>query len=123
MSTKLFYLFIISLSTLIIIGCEKPAEIRVRNSIGGATLQNIRWGDVLLTGRLLPGEASGRIQIYDDPDWGVDLPAEEPIRFYMNVQGDLIFLETRETYRLDEEVKLTVSLSDTTKVWNSVVND
>ncbi|MCB0711003.1 MAG: hypothetical protein KDD67_01595 [Ignavibacteriae bacterium] len=111
------------LSALLIVGCENPGEIRIRNSVSGAKIQNVRWGDVLIAGELLPGEISNVVKIKDDPDWGVDLPAEEPLRFYLNVDGDLIFLETRATYRLDEEVKLSLSIHDTTEVWNSIVND
>ena len=114
-------LFVLLLT--VVVGCDKPGEIRIRNSVTGATLQNVRWGDVMVAAQLYPGEASTIVNIYDEPDWGVDLPADEPIRFYLNVGGDLIYLETRESYHLDEEVKLTVEIHDTTKVWNSVVND
>ncbi len=120
---RLFLSGFLLLTAFFGIGCEKSGLINVRNSVSGATIQNVRWGDVLLSNQLLPGERSSTLRIYDDPDWGVDLPAEEPLRFYLNVGGDLIFLETRATYRLDEDQKVELTIDDTTAVWNSVVAD
>lgn len=106
------------------VGCtEDPGEITVQNLIHGAVIKDVRWGDLFLAGELLPGEKSAKQRVHDanEASYGVDLPAAYPIKFYMEVQGDRLYLQTRELYSLDTQIKTDVILSDTTQVYNPVL--
>lgn len=107
------------------IGCqESPGRISVQNSIRGAIIKDVRWGDIFLTEDLLPGEKSQSITVYDagDAGYGVNLPAAFPIGFYMEVQGDRIYLQTRERYELDMDKVVDIVLSDSTAVVNPLLD-
>lgn len=120
-----FYPFLCALLLCVAaIGCaEKPGKISVQNSIRGVVISDVRWGDIFITDQLLPGEASNSITVYDagDDSYGVNLPTAYPIRFYMEVQGDRIYLETRESYKLDVEEDIDVILYDSTRVFNPLL--
>lgn len=117
------YTFRASLVALaVLIGaCETPGELKVKNAIRGAVIKDVRWGDVFLEDRLLPGETSRTAVIYDRPDYGVDLPATLPVKFYMEVNGDLLYLQTREEFPLDEDESVEIVLDDSTPVFNPVL--
>lgn len=101
---------------------EEPGKISVQNEIHGAVLKDIRWGDAFVTSELLPGEMSHDALVHDvENGYGVDLPAGNPIRFYMEVQGDRIYLQTREIYNLDVDTEVEVVLHDSTPVFNPLL--
>jgi hypothetical protein len=112
------------LAGAVLTGCEKSAKIRVENSVSGAVLEQVRWGSVsLYGGALLPGQESFFSTIYDSPSHGIDLPEGNPVEFVMNVEGDRIFLETRDTFHLDVDDELTIVIDDTTRVRNTAIPD
>lgn len=101
---------------------EEPGKISVQNEIHGAVLKDVRWGDAFVTSVLLPGETSPDAVVHDvESGYGVDLPAGNPIRFYMEVQGDRIYLQTREIYNLDVDTDVEVVLHDSTPVFNPLL--
>jgi hypothetical protein len=112
------------LAGALLTGCEETAQIRVENSVSGAVIKEVRWGSVsLYNSSLLPGEKSFFSTIYDSPSGGIDLPEGNPVGFVMNVQGDEIFLETRDTFHLDVDDQLTIVIDDTTRVRNTAIPD
>ena len=108
---------------LLLIACDNPGKIRVENGVSGAVLKNVRWGSIFLSEELLPGERSSQIRVFDNIHSGVDLPAEHPVVFYLEVNGDLVFLETREQFPLDINTTLDIVIADSTPVFNSLVDD
>lgn len=112
------------LAGAVLTGCEKTAQIRVENSVSGAVIEQVRWGSVSLnSGTLLPGQKSFFSTIYDNSSGGIDLPEGNPIGFVMSVQGDRIFMETRDTFHLDVDDELTIVIDDTTRVRNTAIPD
>lgn len=72
-----------------------------------------------ITTQLLPGETSNAISVYDNSSYyDVSLPAKFPLKFYMELNGDKVYLQTRESYNLGKEEDITITIDDTTKVYN-----
>ena len=107
---------------LVYSGCQDSGTIQLENSIRGGIIKNARWGRVYLTNSLVPGESTGSIRVYDNSSF-VDLPEENPVLFYMEVDGDLIYLETKESYRLNVDENLEIVIDDSTEVYNSLIVD
>lgn len=115
--------YIAALAALIITsGCQESGTIALENSIRGAVIKNVRWGKLYLANSLVPGESSGTIRVYDNTAF-IDLPEENPVQFYMEVNGDLIYLETKESYRLNIDENLEIVIDDSTAVHNSLIDD
>lgn len=113
----------IFLSLALLIACNDPSYIRIENKLANSTMQNIEWGGVPLASQLLPGETSTKISIYDDGYYEIDLPKSYPLKFYLNVNGDIVYLETTYSFRLGEESELTIVITDTTKVLNPLMDN
>lgn len=107
----------------LVVACDDPATIQVENAVRGGVIKNVRWGDVFLSDALLPGERSPKKRVYDNSTSGVDLPEENPVVFYLEVNGDVVFLETREQFRLDINQHVDIIINDSTPVYNSLTDD
>lgn len=111
-----------ALLALTIAACEEPAELEISNTMDGAVLRNVRWGDLHVVSELYPGETSPVIKIYDQNYANIDLPETHPIRFYLDVDGDQIYLETREEFTLEVKNRTDVVIDDTTEVFNPALD-
>lgn len=104
---------------LVLVACNKPSSIKVENKLPKVVLKNIQWGSMPITTQLLPGETSNAISVYDNSSYyDVSLPAKFPLKFYMELNGDKVYLQTRESYNLGKEEDITITIDDTTKVYN-----
>lgn len=102
--------------------CKEPGEIQVKNNLPHALLHNVEWGDVALTATLMPGETSHFTTIYNY-DSRINLPESHPLRFYLDVNGDMVFLETRAQYLVDFEMLTLAVIDDTTAVFTPYQGD
>lgn len=108
------YLLLFSVFT---IACdEKKAHIQVQNNISQVVIEDVRWGDIFIDSRLFPGETSSKKRIRETST--IELPYSGTISFRMKANNQVIFLETEETFTLDEEDDILVVLSDSTLVRN-----
>ena len=99
MKKILFILFVFSF-----FAC-KPSSIKVQNNLSKATVRNVEWGGLPICSQIIPGETSEKIEIYPrDNYYDIDLPAKYPLKFYIDVNGDMIYVETKE--RRDQEEQL-----------------
>lgn len=105
------------ISLLFLISCGK-SSIRVQNNLPRAVLKNVEWGGVPLSSQLLPGETSPQISIWNDSYYDIDLPASHPLQFYLELNGDRIYLQTKMEYRLGKKQDLLIVVEDTTGVFN-----
>ena len=102
--------------------CE-PSTIRVKNSISKAVVKNVEWGGVPISSNLLPGETSTKIKIFNHSYYDIDLPESHPLRFYMDLNGDMVYLETKESFKLAKDDDLTIELDDQTEVFNPALDN
>ena len=102
-------------SVVLMISCNKSGDIRIQNKITKVKIEDVKWGKFYLAYELLPGETSEKTTIdeYDEK-----LPASHKISFKMTANNMMIFLETEESYTLEEEGDLYIILTDETNVKN-----
>ncbi len=51
----------------------------------------------------------------------ITLPAAYPLKFYINVDDDRVYVETRQSYRLEIDQDILISIEDTTAVYNPLL--
>jgi len=113
----------ILLLLIIATSCKpKRSTIQVQNMLSKAIINNVEWGGLPLTSKLLPGQASNKISIYEeDSYYDIELPESHPLKFYMELNGEKVYLETRESYNLGKGSDLVVTITDSTKVFNPLL--
>lgn len=118
-----FNLKIIGILTFaaMVMGCHDPSSIKIKNNLSKAVIQNVEWGEVPVSSQILPGETSAKIKIYHNNYYDVDLPEKHQIKFYINVNGDKVYLETKERYKLDTDENITIEINDSTEVINPLL--
>lgn len=114
---NLLYVF----SLFLIVSC-KPAKIQVENNVSKTILKNIEWGGVPLSSSLMPGERSAKIEISDNGYYDIDLPDSYILEFVIDVNGDLIYLETVESFKLDHDDDKLFEITDSTEVTNPLLD-
>ena len=107
-------LFVIGTITLLP-ACYKPGKIEVQNNISQAKIVDVSWGKAHLASELLPGQSSREITISKNTQ---KLPSCHKIVFKMSTNGQEIYLETEDSYMLNEDGNLFIRLTDSTKVKN-----
>jgi|APIni6443716594_1056825.scaffolds.fasta_scaffold536071_2 hypothetical protein len=112
---------LILLPLLILYSCDKPSSIQIQNNLSKAVIRNVEWGGIPISSQLMPGEKSSEINIYDKDYYNIDLPASYVIKFYLDVNGDKVYLETKTKYTLEIEQHLLIEIDDTTQVINPIL--
>jgi len=110
-------------SLLFITACEEPSSIQIQNNLSKAVLRNIEWGGVPISSQLIPGEKSTKRNIYDDDYYDINLPAKNVLKFYLDVNGDKVYLETKKLFELGKEEDILIEINDSTKVINPLLED
>ncbi len=101
---------------------EKESKIRVQNMLPKALVKNVEWGGIPISSQILPGQTSGTIIVYEDePYYDIKLPASKPVKFYISLNGDLVYLQTKASFQLNEDDDLTIVIADTTQVFNPLL--
>ncbi len=102
--------------------CIKESKIRVQNMLPKAIVKNVEWGGVPISSQILPGQTSNEITIYENESYyDIKLPASKPVKFYISLNGDLVFVQTKASFRLNEDDDLTIVIADTTQVFNPLL--
>ncbi|MCI5058409.1 MAG: hypothetical protein MRY83_20020 [Flavobacteriales bacterium] len=99
----------------VIQSCYKPGKINIQNNISNVKLDDVSWGDITIGTDLLPGESTGEVLISKHEE---KLPSTQVIRFSMIANGISVYLETQESYELDEDDNILIILDDDTPVRN-----
>jgi hypothetical protein len=99
--------------------CEDEATIRVTNAVHNVQLDNVNFDKFGVGSYILPGESTPEVTISSKE---ASFPLSAQLQFYM-VKGDRrVFLKTKDTYTLNADDKLTITINDDTEVVN-MIND
>jgi len=100
---------------VMLMSCDREAEVRVSNSVSNVEIESIAWNGEYVSGNLLPGMTSSFRLITDTRDqW----PKAGPVTFTMTANGQSVYLQTTKTYTLDEGDQLTITIDENTPVIN-----
>jgi hypothetical protein len=111
-------LFALAALCLFLISCTETAGIKVLNKVHNSRLENISFGNVSIYSSLLPGETSAEVTVRDLKK---SFPAIKQLEFYMENNGNKVYLKTKKYYKLDYGVTLLITVSDTTEVINPLL--
>jgi hypothetical protein len=113
---KRTYIFVGScVFVCLLFACKKPSTIQLQNNISTVRITNVKWGDILLSNELLPGESSGKRTV---DSYQEKLPKTARVIFKMEANNKTVYLETEEEFTLKEDDELLITLSDDTQVRN-----
>lgn len=105
--------------------CQEEATIKVQNMLPKAVISNVEWGGVPLSSKILPGQSSSKMEFKDgfgsQSYYDISFPASYPLKFYIVFNGDMVYVQTRESYRLDADDDLVIVIDDSTKVFNPLI--
>jgi len=112
-------LFVFVISCFLLISCkDETGKIKVQNKVHNSKLDNISFGNVSVYYSLLPGETSAEVTITDKKE---SFPKINQLEFYMESNGNKVYLKTKNKYKLDSGVTLLITISDTTEVINPLL--
>ena len=111
-------IFVVLFSIIFLGSCMDKGKIMVQSKIHNAKLENISFGDRSINYSLLPGEITDDIVIEDYQD---KFPKINQLEFYMESNGNKVYLKTKNKYRLDSGDRLVIIISDSTEVINPLL--
>ena len=115
---KILFLCLISIT---FISCvDKTSTVQVKNMLPKAVLENVYWGDQHIASQLGPGQSSHAIQI---SGYQTELPTSKPVKFYLNLNGDKVYLETKKSYQVGIDEEVLILIMDTTQVINPLLEE
>ncbi|MFA6368516.1 MAG: hypothetical protein WCX10_08175 [Bacteroidales bacterium] len=116
---KVIFLII---SVFVLVSCEEESTIQVKNMLSKAVIKNVEWGGLPISSQILPGQSSDKITVFEDESYyDINLPESNPIKFYIDLNGDLIYVQTKASYRLDVDNDLIIVIEDSTAVFNPLL--
>lgn len=112
----------IIISVILLTACDKKSTIQVQNMLSKAVIKNVEWGGLPISSQILPGESSTKITIYENESYyDIKLPESNPLKFYIDLNGDKVYVQTKASYRLDIDDDILIVVDDTTKVFNPLL--
>ncbi|MEA4839444.1 MAG: hypothetical protein VB110_00385 [Bacteroidales bacterium] len=116
---KVIFLII---SVFVLVSCEQESTIQVKNMLSKAVIKNVEWGGLPISSQILPGQSSDKITVFEDESYyDINLPESNPIKFYIDLNGDLIYVQTKASYRLNLDDDLILVIEDSTAVFNPLL--
>lgn len=112
------HFILLALFCFLLTSCQDKGKIKVENKLRNTKLENISFGDVSIYYSLLPGETSPEVTVVDDKE---SFPKVNQLDFYMESNGNKVYLKTKYKYSLDAGETLLIIISDTTKVVNPLL--
>jgi hypothetical protein len=87
-----------------------------------AEIKNVEWGELPIASSIMPGQSSPKLKIYEENSYyDIDLPETHPLKFYIELNGDKVYVQTRASYRLGKDDELTIVIEDSTRVFNPLL--
>jgi hypothetical protein len=102
---------------ILLASCTKPSTFEVENDLSSGTITNLKWGEVPLASIILPEETTGKVRIYEDAHYNLDFPEEFTLNFFLELNGNKVFLETRKIFKLGNKDEIFVSINDSLEVF------
>ncbi|MFT4072209.1 MAG: hypothetical protein QM654_09895 [Dysgonamonadaceae bacterium] len=117
------YLFIIAFLAFVFASCRyRESNICVQNKLPKVILKNVEWGGLAIRNQILPGQTSEQITLCENETYrGVKLPASFPLKFYISVNSDLVYVETVASFHLGIDEDVQIVICDTTRVINPLL--
>lgn len=110
------------ISVFVLISCEKESTIQVKNMLSKAVIKDVEWGGLPISSKILPGQSSDIITVSENESYyDINLPESNPIKFYIDLNGDLVYVQTKASYRLDVDNNLIIVIEDSTAVFNPLL--
>jgi hypothetical protein len=109
---------ILVVSCFLITSCMEDGRIKVQNKVHNARLDNISFGKVSIYYSLLPGQTSDEVIVSLKKE---AFPVLRQLEFYMENDGNKVYLKTKNKYRLDYGETLLITISDSTEVINPLL--
>ncbi len=100
-------------AAVLLIACQKKAEIKVTNRVSNCMIETISYGDYRISGTLITNAASSVEHIKDKKS---NFPKKYPFVFYMTSKGNRVYLRTKEEFELKAEGTLNVIIENSTEV-------
>jgi uncharacterized ubiquitin-like protein YukD len=117
--------FVVVLVVLILAACQdETSSIKIQNNLSKAVIRNAQWGEIRLASQLMPGQTSKALELDNYYNYyDIRLPAKFPVKFYIDVNGDKIYLQTRDSFRLGIEDEIVIAIEDETEVFNQLLEE
>ncbi|MFB6342096.1 membrane lipoprotein lipid attachment site-containing protein [Saccharicrinis sp. FJH62] len=118
------FIFIV-FAVLLVSSCQdEPSSIKIQNSLSDAVIRNAQWGTVRVASELLPGQRSEALHLDNYYNYyDIRLPNKFPVKFYVDVDGDRVYLQTRDSFRLGIEEDIVIIIDDDTEVFNQLLEE
>jgi hypothetical protein len=104
---------------LFLCSCYEEGKVVVENKVSNARLESINYANNSIWYSLLPGEKSEEVEIRDRRD---AFPKSGQLEFYMVAKGNRVYLKTQSVYLLDYGETLSITVTDSTKVINPLID-
>jgi len=112
--TRIMQLLVATTLIVLLASCDKEGSIRIKNNISNVQIESVNFSDYAVPGSLITGQTGPFRDIMDHRN---NWPKIGYLTFYMTRGEDRIFLQTLETYVLEEDQQLTVELTEDTPVF------
>ena len=109
---------ILVMSCFLIISCQEEGKIKIQNKLPNTILDNISFGNIPIYATLLPGETSSVITV---SDYKESFPKINQLVFYMESNGNKVYLQTKTKFKLEYGETLLITISDSTEVINPLL--
>ena len=104
--------------SVLVTSCYKQGKIKVENRVHNSKLDNISFGNVSVYSSLLPGQTSDEVMVKDKKE---SFPLIRQLEFYMEANGNMVYLKTKYSYTLNSDETLLITISDTTELINPLI--
>jgi len=116
---KVIFLII---SVFVLVSCVKESTIQVKNMLSKAVIKDVEWGGLPISSKILPGQSSDIITVSENESYyDINLPESNPIKFYIDLNGDLVYVQTKASYKLDVDNNIIIVIEDSTAVFNPLL--
>jgi len=105
-------------SCILITSCMEEGKIKVQNKVHNSKIENISFGNLSIYSSLLPGQTSEEVSV---SDYRSKFPFVKQLEFYMESNGNKVYLKTKKAYELDYGETLLITITDTTEVINPLL--
>ncbi len=97
-------------------GCDNTeVSLTITNRLPNVELRDVIWEGRYISGGLLPGQ-TGTFESTCYSGKSDDFPDEGPIEFRMALNGKVVFVKTKETFKLDCDQQLILEVNDSTEI-------
>jgi len=123
MKNRIIFFIISSLIVFGLNSCEEKKEgsLTVRNKLKKAVISRLEWGEFAVSSYLLPGENSRTLTFVEDDYYYGDLPQTHILSFYVEANGGIVYLQTKNSFTLNYGDELLIDIDSATEIINPLI--